>query len=53
VLDGIVFRYRRGETGILDVLIAQRTYNDIQEQYFETVKEYHSALVELQRSCGI
>jgi cobalt-zinc-cadmium efflux system outer membrane protein len=53
VLEGIVFRYRRGETGILDVLIAQRTCNDIREQYFEALKAYHSAIVELQRSCGV
>lgn len=52
VLDGMMFKYQRGETGILDMLMAQRTYNNIQEEYFNTLKEYLSAVVELQRSCG-
>ncbi|MCD8268430.1 MAG: TolC family protein [Parabacteroides sp.] len=29
VLDGMVYTYRRGESSILDVLIAQRTYNEV------------------------
>ena len=53
VLDGMVYKYRRGETGILDVLIARRTYNDVREQYLETMKGYASALVELEKACGI
>lgn len=53
VLDGMVYKYQRGETGILDVLIARRTYNDVREQYLETMKGYASALVELEKACGI
>lgn len=53
VLDGTVYKYKRGETAILDVLIAQRTYNEVQEQYLETLKGYASSLVELQKVCGI
>ncbi|OJV33013.1 MAG: transporter [Bacteroidia bacterium 43-41] len=53
VLDGMVYKYKRGETAILDVLIAQRTYNEMQEQYLETLKGYASSLVELQKVCGI
>lgn len=52
LLDGIVYKYQRGETDILEVLIAQRTYNEIQEQYLETLKGYASALIELERVCG-
>lgn len=52
ILEGMVYQYQRGETSLMEVLIAQRTYNDIQEQYVETRKEYSSAFVELQRSCG-
>lgn len=53
VLAGVTLRYKRGESDILEVLIAQRTYNEVREQYLETLKEYGSALVELQRCCGI
>lgn len=53
LLAGTVYKYKRGETSILDVLIAQRTYNEIQEQYLETLKGNASALVELQKTSGI
>lgn len=52
LLDGVVYTYKRGETDILEVWIAQRTYNEIQEQYFETLKDYSSALIELERASG-
>jgi cobalt-zinc-cadmium efflux system outer membrane protein len=53
ILDGMVYKYKRGETSIMEVLIAQRTYNEVQEQYLETMKGYVSSLVELQKTCGI
>lgn len=53
VLDGMVYKYRRGESSILDVLIAQRTHNEVREQYLETMKGYASALVELEKVCGM
>lgn len=52
VLDGMVYRYRRGESSIVDVLIAQRTHNDVRQQYLETMKGYAAALVELEKACG-
>ncbi|MDE7141516.1 MAG: TolC family protein, partial [Muribaculaceae bacterium] len=53
VLDGTVYMYQRGETGILDVLIAQRSYNQTHQDYLETMKGYVSALVSLEKACGI
>lgn len=53
VLDGMVYKYKRGETSILDVLIAQRTYNEVQQEYLETMKRYAASLVALEKSCGI
>ncbi|MCD8029879.1 MAG: TolC family protein [Bacteroides sp.] len=53
LLDGVVYTYKRGETDILEVLITQRTYNEMQEQYLGTLKGYASSLIELQRVCGI
>lgn len=48
-----IYSYERGETSILEVLNAQRTYNDIQVSYHETLYECAAALVELERMCGI
>lgn len=53
VLDGMVYKYKRGETNILDVLVAQRTYNEVRQEYLETMKGYVTSLVELEKSCGI
>lgn len=53
VLDGMVYSYRRGETNVMDVLIAQRGYNEVQEQYLETLKNFAEALVQLETACGI
>ena len=53
VLDGVVYMYKRGETGILDVLIAQRSYSQVYQDYLETMKSYVSSLVALEKSCGI
>lgn len=53
VLEGTTYKYQRGETAILDVLIAQRTFNEVQEQYLQVLKNYASALVNLEYTCGI
>ncbi|MGC4021196.1 MAG: TolC family protein [Cyclobacteriaceae bacterium] len=53
VLDGKVYSYQRGKTSLLEVLSAQRTYNEIQLNYFETLYNYAAALVELERAVGI
>lgn len=53
ILEGMVYKYKRGESNITDVLIAQRTYNEVQEQYLETMKGYASSLIALQKACGV
>ncbi|MDR0348356.1 MAG: TolC family protein [Tannerella sp.] len=53
VLANRTYSYERGETGLLEVLNAQRTYNDIQVNYNETRYECTASLIELQRVCGI
>lgn len=53
VLTGKIYSYNRGEVSLLEILNAQRTYNDVQAQYIETLFDYNSALVELERSVGI
>lgn len=53
ILEGISYSYQRGESSILEVLNAQRTYNDIRLRYIETLAENAVALVELERKTGI
>ncbi|WP_223606313.1 TolC family protein [Chryseobacterium sp. OSA05B] len=53
ILDGISYSYQRGESSILEVLNAQRTYNDVRQRYIETLAENAVALVELERKTGI
>lgn len=48
-----IYSYERGETSILEVLNAQRTLNDLQVNYYETLYGCATALVELERACGI
>ncbi|WP_298647831.1 TolC family protein [uncultured Proteiniphilum sp.] len=47
------YSYERGETSILEVLNAQRTHNEVQVSYNETLFACAVALVELERACGI
>jgi cobalt-zinc-cadmium efflux system outer membrane protein len=53
VLDGKRYSYIRGETSLLEVLNAQRTYNNVQQNYFQTLYNYGASLVELERAAGI
>jgi cobalt-zinc-cadmium efflux system outer membrane protein len=53
ILQGRIYSYQRGESGLIEVLNAQRTYNDLRKEYYETLNDYSSALVELERSAAI
>lgn len=53
VLDGRTYSYQRGNTSLLEVLDAQRTYNEVHQTYYETLYNYANALVELERATGI
>ncbi|SEV95436.1 outer membrane protein, cobalt-zinc-cadmium efflux system [Chitinophaga sp. YR573] len=53
VLTGKIYSYKRGETSLLEVLNAQRTYNDVQQNYYQSLFNYAAALVNLERSAGI
>lgn len=53
VRKGKIYSYQRGETSLLEVLNAQRTYNDIQTKYYETRYYQAAALVELEKAAGI
>jgi len=53
ILNKKMYSYERGDTSILEVLNAQRTYNDVQTTYSETLFNCVVALVELKRACGM
>ncbi|MFQ3574819.1 MAG: TolC family protein, partial [Cytophagales bacterium] len=53
VLDGKIYSYQRGETSLLEVLNAQRTFIGVQQAYYQTLFAYAAALVELERVVGI
>lgn len=53
ILDGIHYSYQRGESSILEVLNAQRTYNELRLNYVQTLADNAAALIELERKSGI
>ncbi|OCA79959.1 transporter [Chryseobacterium contaminans] len=53
ILKGITYSYQRGESSILEVLNAQRTYNELRQNYFQLLADNASALIELERKAGI
>jgi len=53
ILKSKTYSYQRGETTLLEVLNAQKTYNEIYQNYYESLFNCLSSLVELERSCGI
>ena len=53
ILDGRIYSYKRGENSLLEVLDAQRTYNEIQQNYHDTLFKTAAALVELEKSASI
>lgn len=53
VLEGRLYAYRRGESTLLEVVEAQRTYNDIRTAHAESLFQCQSALIDLEYSAGI
>ena len=53
ILQKKVYGYTHGETNILEVLNAQRTYNEVQITFYEALYDCSEALIELERACGI
>lgn len=52
ILDKKIYNYERGETSILEVLDAQRTYNEVQVSYIELLYDCALALIELEQATG-
>lgn len=52
ILDGKIYSYQRGETSLLEVLDAQRTYNEVQQGYYQALYGYAESLIALERASG-
>jgi cobalt-zinc-cadmium efflux system outer membrane protein len=53
ILQGRIYSYQSGESGLVDVLNAQRTYMELQLNYIEALFSYTATLIELERAAGI
>lgn len=53
ILEARTYAYQRGETGLIDLLNAQRTFSDLQVEYNETLYQYAETLVLLEKAAGI
>lgn len=53
ILDKKKYSYLKGETSLLDVLDAQRTFNGVYKDYYEALYNVSASLVELCRASGI
>ncbi len=53
ILKNKTYSYQRGETSILEVINAQRTYNDVLENYYKALLNCTTTLIELERAAGI
>ena len=53
ILHNKNYSYLRGEENLLELLNAQRTYNEVQQNYCQTLEDYFTALIELERAAGV
>ena len=53
ILEGKVYSYERGEVSLLEVLNAQRIYNEVKQIYYQVLYSYAASLIELDRAAGI
>jgi cobalt-zinc-cadmium efflux system outer membrane protein len=53
ILRGRLHAYQAGESGLVEVLNARRLYTDLRTSHIESLYEYTTALIELERAAGI
>lgn len=53
ILEGKLYSYKRGENSLLEVLNAQRTFNEVQQNYLETLTARAMALLDLEKASGV
>jgi outer membrane protein TolC len=53
ILQGRIYSYQHGESGLIDVLNAQKTYIELNRNYIEALFDYTTSLIDLEWSAGI
>ncbi len=53
ILDGRIYSYQKGETGLVEVLTARRNYIELQKNYIQAMYDYSSSLIDLELAAGI
>jgi outer membrane protein, heavy metal efflux system len=53
ILRSRIHAYQAGESGLVDVLNARQTYTSLRTSYIETLYEFSTALIDLERAAGI
>ncbi len=53
ILTGKILSYQKGETNLIEVINAQRTYIGLQLDYIDALFEFTVSLIELERAAGI
>jgi cobalt-zinc-cadmium efflux system outer membrane protein len=53
ILRGRIYSYQQGESGLIEVINAQRKYIELKLNHLEALFDYTASLIELERSAGI
>lgn len=53
ILKSVKYSYLRGGTTIIDFLEAQRSWLDIQQQYYDTMQQYRTSYIKLLYTSGL
>ncbi|MDX2089570.1 MAG: TolC family protein [Kofleriaceae bacterium] len=53
VLEATLYSYERGQASLIEVLVAQRTVDDVYLAWFQVLGDHARALVEVQTAAGI
>lgn len=53
ILENRMFGYGKGETGLLELLEAQRSYNEVMSSYIDARADFFRARVEVDRAVGL
>ena len=53
ILKGRIKAYQTGESGLIELLNARRTYTELRMSHIESLYEFTVALIELERAAGI
>ena len=53
ILKGRIYAYRRGESSLIELLNAQRTYYELKVGYINALYDYTASLIDLERSAAI